>query len=68
MTDSTTPRDPLLSDQALPPPAYLTEEMEEKEICQPKSPIEISFKTMFAIAHARNRRRDVALSPKCSTN
>jgi len=44
------------------------EEMEEKKICQPKSNIENNFRTMFYQLDPRNQRRDVALSPKCSTN
>ena len=68
MTDSTAPRDALPPDQPFPTRAYPIEEMEEKEICQPKLPIDISSKTTFVIKPARNRRDDVALSSKCSTN
>jgi hypothetical protein len=38
------------------------EEMEEKEM------VNFQFRTMFVINPPRNRRRDVALSPQCSTN
>jgi hypothetical protein len=49
-------------------PALPTEEIEEKEICQPKLTIEIHFKTVFVTVYPRNRRRAMSLSPKCSTN
>jgi hypothetical protein len=48
--------------------AHPTEEMEEKEICQPKLTIDFHFKTMFVMNYPRNRPRAMPLSPKCSIN